>query len=995
MPFFPNKSLKQMVISAACAGMVAAGVIGTPSRAWAEELAPADTFVSADSLAASNGASLLEGNGVSAEPAGDSATIAAAAPGNDNAPVKQAAISAESEYANAALDDKPYGDDTPVTQTTQPDIAAEEPNDSLVATDENQLSSDESDEGQTLSPHNAEDALSDNRAAALEELEQEASSEEPSEEDLSSPTEELPALPSNAVALASDIGEHTYLIETGVSDALVLTATSATEGAEVASVTYAKGKASTQTWRITPYEQSGWYRILLSSSTDGLALAAGSDGKLYLVTIADDATAQFWAFGDASSGGYQLMNAGLPSWCLTASTTDSGSQTRMQPVAEASAKGKRFYLIDTKPSVKAGTQNVEGAYTVTHVSSTRVVEVRGESKDNGADVWLYTSNGKKHQRVYLERDAKGYYIAWIAGTGKVLDVRGSSIIPGTNVFQWSYTGGDNQKWAALPNGDGTFRLVNKATGLVLGKGNSGYSLVGRRDDGSTAGIFKLAPVDLLTAGIYRIRPHTTTATCLDVRKASTGTAELMLYKNTGALNQRFQLVSAGDTNLWYIRTGSSGGWIAYSDGKVMQTGSSASKKSDASVWIVTFKGGWYSLINKASGKALDMRKGSTAAGTSIIAYTPNGKDSQHFTFIGASLINEGTYFLKSAYGTRLDVKGSSTKAGANVQTWSVADNDTSLSHRFRLEKQGSYFRIVNAKSGLVVTPSDLFRGYTGSAKSMIANVTQRLASDMSYQQWKPQIADGGYIFFVNVASDMALTTVGTSAGANVLQQPGSDTNKGQRWKLVSAAAADAAKTKKASTKVLMIGNSFTFYNDLPTLLVQQRSGVEAVACTRSSSYLADHASTTDSLGKKTRAAITSGGFDYVVIQAQSTEPIDDYDTYLANLTTLVRLVRQSGATPIIFGTWAFTGGSNGTEQRYGATDVRSLDKLNAELQSAFTHAANDAGVKAANGGKAVGIANVGAAFAKQKYAASLYQDNKHANKTGSTLAAQTIVAMFK
>ncbi|MET9890196.1 family 43 glycosylhydrolase [Streptomyces sp. NPDC006465] len=52
-------------------------------------------------------------------------------------------------------------------------------------------------------------------------------------------------------------------------------------------------------------------------------------------------------------------------------------------------------------------------------------------------------------------------------SGKCLDVEGSNTADGTNVFQWTCTGGAHQKWRVEDQGDDTSRLVNAATGKVL------------------------------------------------------------------------------------------------------------------------------------------------------------------------------------------------------------------------------------------------------------------------------------------------------------------------------------------------------------------------------------------------------------------------------------------------------------------------------------------------------------------------------------------------
>ncbi|MDX3531436.1 family 43 glycosylhydrolase [Streptomyces sp. ID05-39B] len=52
-------------------------------------------------------------------------------------------------------------------------------------------------------------------------------------------------------------------------------------------------------------------------------------------------------------------------------------------------------------------------------------------------------------------------------SGKCLDVENGNTADGTNIFQWSCTGGANQKWRVEDMADDTSRLVNVATGKVM------------------------------------------------------------------------------------------------------------------------------------------------------------------------------------------------------------------------------------------------------------------------------------------------------------------------------------------------------------------------------------------------------------------------------------------------------------------------------------------------------------------------------------------------
>lgn len=650
--------------------------------------------------------------------------------------------------------------------------------------------------------------------------------------------------------------------------------------------------------------------------------------------------------------------------------TKASPTAAKQPVLSATAS-KNVSPTAAKTTVSAGNLKVEGSYYLVLSGTSRVVEVRRASMSNGAEIWLYGSNGKQHQKIYLERDAKGYYTAWIVGTGKVLDLKGGSTKAGTKIIQWRNTGKDNQKWAIAANKDGSYRLVNKATGLVLGKASSGYGLVGMKDNGAKTNMFLLKPADLLSAGIYRIAPRSNSATNLDVARASTANgAKLMLYRNSGALNQRFELVSAGSKNLWYIRTASSGGWVTYKDGKLMQDGS-GSRRPIGLTWRCTFQGGWYSLINVRSGKALDLRGGKTTSGTNVVANTQNGKDSQHFTFVPASLVSAGTYYIRSSYGTNLDVKGSSTRPGANVQMYTA---NTSLAQRFKLVKAGSAFRIINARSGLAVAVSNVAADK--------ANVTQKRLKGSNNQLWKPVIADGGRIAFKNVASGKLLDASGSKSKANVVQRTEGKDAKGSSWKLVKAPTTNVTVPKQATTRILMLGNSFTFWNDMPARL-GKLANAEVQFNGQGGLVLSKQLDPSHAIGAKTLADLDGGDWDFVVIQEYSSTPVNNYTSYQNSLTKLVKLARQTGATPIIYGTWAYDRKQNGET----ASGLAADKKMHAKLQSAFSKASKATSVT---------VANVGAEFANRSFATNLYDsDGKHPSYYGSGVSASIICNTIK
>ena len=114
----------------------------------------------------------------------------------------------------------------------------------------------------------------------------------------------------------------------------------------------------------------------------------------------------------------------------------------------------------------------------------------------------------------------------------------------------------------------------------------------------------------------------------------------------------------------------------------------------------------------------------------------------------------------------------------------------------------------------------------------------------------------------------------------------------------------------ACPRVLFIGNSYTYVNDLPGMLAAlAKAGGHPIQTGMSASggwTLAEHLASAQTL-----AALQSSKWDYVILQEQSeipsVEPARSQEMYPA-ARVLVTKIRQSGAQPIFFLTWAHRNG---------------------------------------------------------------------------------------
>lgn len=181
-------------------------------------------------------------------------------------------------------------------------------------------------------------------------------------------------------------------------------------------------------------------------------------------------------------------------------------------------------------------------------------------------------------------------------------------------------------------------------------------------------------------------------------------------------------------------------------------------------------------------------------------------------------------------------------------------------------------------------------------------------------------------------------------------------------------------------RILMLGNSFTFYHDMPKLLsILLRE--EVVSHTRGGAYLSEQLNLDTEMGAKTQRVLAEEKWDYVVLQEQSIAPALHKEAFLRSVEALCRQIHANGARPVLYATWAYRESS----ERYVQNGL-SYDEMNQKLYEAYHEAAekNDAL-----------IADVGKLFSSARECVDVYDaDNHHPSAAGSVLAAHAIAKVI-
>jgi hypothetical protein len=137
--------------------------------------------------------------------------------------------------------------------------------------------------------------------------------------------------------------------------------------------------------------------------------------------------------------------------------------------------------------------------------------------------------------------ANGTYKLIARNSGLALEVQSAATANGAQIGQYTYFGGDWQKWAVTDIGGGNYKIIGIDSGRALDIYN-GATANGTKVElwdfwGGSMQLYKITPT---SGGYYRITPNSATASCLDVSGGSTSAgATVQLWGWNGGTNQQW------------------------------------------------------------------------------------------------------------------------------------------------------------------------------------------------------------------------------------------------------------------------------------------------------------------------------------------------------------------------------------------------------------------------------------------------------------------------
>ena len=138
-------------------------------------------------------------------------------------------------------------------------------------------------------------------------------------------------------------------------------------------------------------------------------------------------------------------------------------------------------------------------------------------------------------------------------------------------------------------------------------------------------------------------------------------------------------------------------------------------------------------------------------------------------------------------------------------------------------------------------------------------------------------------------------------------------------------------------KLLFIGNSYTYYNDLPKTLAalaeENGHAVTTEAVTKGGWKLFQYLDVRNEYAEKLDALLASEHFDAVFLQEQSLLPATDPEAFLDGVTRLSERLRGKTDRTVLYVTWGRKEGSKDLEA-HGWTRAEMTDRLAASYERA-------------------------------------------------------------
>lgn len=292
--------------------------------------------------------------------------------------------------------------------------------------------------------------------------------------------------------------------------------------------------------------------------------------------------------------------------------------------------------VENKNAIRDGVYKIGNAQ-----NSNYVLDIASGSKNNGANVQLYLSNGTTAQSFKVTHDTNGYVTFTNVNSGKALDVSGGKVVNSRNIQQYYSNDTKSQKW-------------------IVKKSNSGYTIISALDSNYVLDLSGGKVVNSRNIQLYQSNGSTAQQWTFEKNITERERLDEMATQNKSMMDDGVYYIKNRDVKFALDVSGGS----AYSGANVQLY---SLNKTDAQKWLVSHDSkGYVSFKNVNSGMYLTATGSSNGANVNQQSSSNGYNQKWIIAFDSSQNIK-----LVSGLNSKLviDVSGGKISNGSNIQLY--------------------------------------------------------------------------------------------------------------------------------------------------------------------------------------------------------------------------------------------------------------------------------------------------------------------------------------
>lgn len=413
---------------------------------------------------------------------------------------------------------------------------------------------------------------------------------------------------------------------------------------------YLNNESTAQAFKVS-HDAQGYVTFTNVNSGKVLDVSGGiaRNGRNVQQYTSNGTRSQKWVI-KKSGNGYTIVSALDSNFVLDLSSGKVNNGQNIQIYSSNGSNAQKWnltkYLSKQEKLDQLAAENkntlADGVYKIGNAQNNNyVLDIASGSKNNGANVQLYLSNGTTAQSFTVSHDAQGYVTFTNVNSGKALDVSGGKVANYSNIQQYNSNGTKSQKWIVQKSGSGYAIISAMDPNYVLDL--SGGRIENNRN-------IQLYQSNGSTAQQWTFEKNMTERECLDE----------MATQNKSMMDDGVYYIKNRDVKFALDVSGGS----AYSGANVQLY---SLNKTDAQKWLVSHDSkGYVSFKNVNSGMYLTATGSSN--GANVNQQSPSNGYNQKWIIAFDSSQN---IKLVSGLNSKLviDVSGGKISNGSNIQLY--------------------------------------------------------------------------------------------------------------------------------------------------------------------------------------------------------------------------------------------------------------------------------------------------------------------------------------